>query len=332
MQTKEKQLFLHLTNRCTFRCLHCFMDIYEDKEVELNSNQIKTILKCFRKLGYRTLEITGGESVMSPNFKETIRLAQELGYNSIGVSTNGYQPKLVEQLKKLKVNRISFSVDGTKPISHDRLRIKGSFNKVIESIKLAVINKFYVYIVFTVHRYNYRETESIIRLAEKLMVDGIGFNLVSANGRAIKHPELAIKPALWLKIYQKITNLALNSKLTVHIPKHFTKTDSYDPDEVKYCHLNSPKIASVFPDGRVHFCCLLTDEKSCASGKAYDDHVDWLSNERDVVNNCRELGCPAFRIIEKKIGKKPEQRYIPTCIYQQTIMQRPITKTARMKR
>jgi uncharacterized radical SAM superfamily Fe-S cluster-containing enzyme len=86
-------LTVDLTNRCNMMCDPCFMDANQVGFVhELSMEEIKEILDNAIQIKPRrqmSIQFSGGEPTMSPNFIEAIRYARKVGYNSVQAATNG---------------------------------------------------------------------------------------------------------------------------------------------------------------------------------------------------------------------------------------------------
>jgi organic radical activating enzyme len=79
------------TGKCDFNCSMCSVS-NRDKTLELPFKQIVKALKDFRKLGARSIEISGGGNpLLYPKINEIIKLAHKLGYD-IGVISNSINP------------------------------------------------------------------------------------------------------------------------------------------------------------------------------------------------------------------------------------------------
>jgi uncharacterized radical SAM superfamily Fe-S cluster-containing enzyme len=88
-------LTVDLTNRCNMMCDPCFMDANQVGYVhELGWDEIKEILDNALKIKPRrqmSVQFSGGEPTMSPNFLEAIAYARKIGYNSVQAATNGIE-------------------------------------------------------------------------------------------------------------------------------------------------------------------------------------------------------------------------------------------------
>ena len=84
-------LDLELTERCNNRCAHCHICLPQDDTFaihnELNLEQLKEILKEASELGCKTINITGGEPLLRPEFEEIYIFARELNM-TVSLLTN----------------------------------------------------------------------------------------------------------------------------------------------------------------------------------------------------------------------------------------------------
>jgi MoaA/NifB/PqqE/SkfB family radical SAM enzyme len=187
LQTDPKKIAIYLTNKCNLRCKHCFIEGAPQNDQFLSWKQIETALRYFVGDGFNAVEFTGGESCLSPYLVPATKLAQELGY-TVGVNTNGININLPKLLSPEYVDKVTFSLDGATPETHDFLRGEGAFNQTVKTIKHTIDLGFYTEAIFTVHRYNQGEVAKVISLLDDLKVGRLSFNFVSNQGTATINP------------------------------------------------------------------------------------------------------------------------------------------------
>ena len=99
------------TGYCNFNCSFCSV-ANRDKTISIPFKQIKKALKDFRKLGAKSVEITGGGNpLLYPWINEVIDLAHKLGFD-IGIICNSINPGKYltkESAQKLTWYRCSIS-------------------------------------------------------------------------------------------------------------------------------------------------------------------------------------------------------------------------------
>ena len=86
-------LTIDLTNRCNMMCDPCFMDANQVGYVhELTFDDVKKLLDDAISIKPRrqmTVQFSGGEPTISPNFLEAVAYARKVGYFSVQAATNG---------------------------------------------------------------------------------------------------------------------------------------------------------------------------------------------------------------------------------------------------
>ena len=86
-------LTVDLTNRCNMMCDPCFTDANQVGFVhEPDWQEIKQILENAMRIKPRrqmSVQFSGGEPTLSPNFIRAVKYARKLGYNSVQCATNG---------------------------------------------------------------------------------------------------------------------------------------------------------------------------------------------------------------------------------------------------
>jgi Fe-coproporphyrin III synthase len=114
---------LDITNKCNLHCTHCYW-VRQEKNQDLNDEQMINVMKSLRKDGLRIIYLLGGEPLLRP------KICAEAGkiFDFILIFTNGtlgYPP----------VNNAMYalSIDGPERI-HDSIRGKGTFRKVTEKL------------------------------------------------------------------------------------------------------------------------------------------------------------------------------------------------------
>jgi len=137
------KIALELTNRCNLKCIHCFRDRHgrlEDFPLDL----LDKLVEESRVFGGLGLHFTGGEPTMHYDFEKIILSLIQYTYKGdlkyCTFVTNGYDFKqafpLFLCLKKTVPFFITFSLDGAKREIHDKIRGKGSYDRVMEAVYL----------------------------------------------------------------------------------------------------------------------------------------------------------------------------------------------------
>jgi radical SAM protein with 4Fe4S-binding SPASM domain len=127
-----------LTQRCNFRCVHCYIDHADPSQRrELSTGQIKRILSGLKAAGTLNLVFTGGEIFLRPDILPLCAYARKLGFD-LRIFTNAVLITETDArfLGSLSLTGIEISLYGPAKI-HDRVtRSPGSFDLTLQSIRL----------------------------------------------------------------------------------------------------------------------------------------------------------------------------------------------------
>lgn len=156
----------YLTLRCNARCDFCDLWQKEDAPLALPEDVIKNV-RQLPAAGVRIIDFTGGEPLLHPDLPRFLKEAKKCGLKTT-VTTNGLlYPKRAEQLRGL-VNMLHISIDSTSAEMHNRIRGIDCYDKVIESIDLALSLGERPDLLFTATSENYHEVLPLSDYAQKL--------------------------------------------------------------------------------------------------------------------------------------------------------------------
>ncbi len=123
---------IQLTTRCNLDCAHCFLDRPGD---DLPLPLFERVIEGAPGLGCETIELTGGEPTCHPEFEAVIgRIAgRDLSFSLItnGQDFAGIHPVLVRHRNRLR--HLAFSLEGPDAATNDRVRGKGTFDRVMQA-------------------------------------------------------------------------------------------------------------------------------------------------------------------------------------------------------
>lgn len=134
------RLFIELTGQCNENCLHCYAEASPAVTDALTESQVLAALADASELGFTSVQLTGGDPLISKTCLTAATRARELDFPLVEVYTNGLalKGKLFEDLASLDV-AFAFSVYGQDALVHDVVtRIPGSHRLTMEAIDRAV--------------------------------------------------------------------------------------------------------------------------------------------------------------------------------------------------
>ncbi|MCL4498102.1 MAG: radical SAM protein [Deltaproteobacteria bacterium] len=161
-------VFWELTARCNLKCIHCRAEAQtERQEDELSTEKCFAVIDELCGFSSPILILTGGEPLYRDDIFDIARYGAGKGLR-VALATNGtlVNEKVAEQIKESGIKRVSISLDGANPQTHDTFRmIQGSFESAFNGIKNLQKEGIEVQINTTIARHNEDEVKDILDLA-----------------------------------------------------------------------------------------------------------------------------------------------------------------------
>lgn len=184
---------LKLDFACNNRCAFC---VQGNKRYECgprDTRQIRTDLETGLRRGARQLVLTGGEPTLSANLLGVIRIARQLGYESVQIQSNGrsfYYLQVCRAVIQAGATEFSPSIHGANADTHDRLTgAAGSFDQTLQGIRNLVSLGQTVITNTVITRVNYQELPTLAQLLVGLGVGQFQFAYVHIVGSAASNAE-----------------------------------------------------------------------------------------------------------------------------------------------
>jgi MoaA/NifB/PqqE/SkfB family radical SAM enzyme len=181
-------LHFYVTCRCNARCAFC--DIPDNCDIpaseELPLNDAVEIVRQAKDVGVKFVDFTGGEPLLYKHLPELLDESRAMGlYTSVTTNCVLY-PHMAESIRG-NVNYLHFSLDSMDKQLHDSIRGVKCWDKVMESVGVALSLGERPDLMFTVNEDNIHSTGEMARFARehKLMLlinpefdytDNTGFN------------------------------------------------------------------------------------------------------------------------------------------------------------
>lgn len=142
-----RKLWLELTPRCNFRCIHCYANsamVSQKKDSSLSLQQWKDVIRAAARYDPPWIQFIGGEPLLCGKafLQELLEQTHVAGIEGIEVFTNAYllDQKWVDILYANKAS-IAFSIYSKKAETHDRITgIPGSHKKLLHHIDMLIRN------------------------------------------------------------------------------------------------------------------------------------------------------------------------------------------------
>lgn len=190
---------LLVSYRCNLRCKMCFYynEVEKDKtckliedriQDELTLPQIKDLIDQCAKMKVKVFTIHGGEPLLYPNIFKVSKYAKDKGMLVNFVSNGALITKqMAANIIDAGINHITFSLDGPKAI-HDEVRsVPGTFDKLIEGIKILKDMEAAGYVIpsLSISTYvsaiNQKKLAQTLRIIQKAGIKDWGVGLITHN-------------------------------------------------------------------------------------------------------------------------------------------------------
>jgi MoaA/NifB/PqqE/SkfB family radical SAM enzyme len=180
----------YLTYRCNAKCSFC--DIWEKPSPYITLENAEVNLRDLKKLGVRVIDFTGGEPLLHRELPELLSLAKDYGFITTVTTNTLLYPKQATSLAGL-IDMLHFSLDSYDGDQHDKMRGVKCFDKVLESIDIAISLGERPDILFTVFDHNLDQIAPVyenIALPNDLVLilnPAFDYNKVSIGNSLSKH-------------------------------------------------------------------------------------------------------------------------------------------------
>jgi SynChlorMet cassette radical SAM/SPASM protein ScmE len=179
---RPKHVDISITGRCNLECQYCF---YADEMAALADLPTERWLKCFQELGelaVQRITLSGGEVFTRPDLFELIDsiIANKMRYS---ILTNGtlITEKTIaafqEDKRRLRMDSIQVSIDGSCAEVHNKSRPPDSFDRALRGLRLLKGAGFPITVRVTINRHNVNDLENIARL----LIEDVGLSGFSTN-------------------------------------------------------------------------------------------------------------------------------------------------------
>jgi radical SAM protein with 4Fe4S-binding SPASM domain len=196
----------HLTERCNYRCAHCYQEGYAGEELAFE--ELLEVVEQFRELLDRwrderqplpvkgQITLTGGEPFLRPDFPALLeRLAADPAAFRVAILTNGssIDEETARWLGGLGITFVQVSLEGGRD-RNDRIRGERSHARAVKALENLVRAGVPSLISFTASRSNFREFPEVARLGHALGVSRVWADRLIPSGAGAALREELLSP------------------------------------------------------------------------------------------------------------------------------------------
>jgi radical SAM protein with 4Fe4S-binding SPASM domain len=167
----------HVTERCNYRCTHCYQETYDDNDLPLERllliiDQLTDFVSRWQMKHGRTpfqahVNLTGGEPLLRPDFQDLLAaLARRVTLFTFGILCNGslIDRPMARYLRKMGAAYVQVSIEGTRA-RNDEIRGPRAHDLAVSAVKHLREAGIRTQISFTAHRGNFRDFLEVARVA-----------------------------------------------------------------------------------------------------------------------------------------------------------------------
>ncbi len=288
-------IVIELTNHCNLSCQHCLEGRHISNGGNLEIEIMEKIIQDASDCAFDFLSFTGGEPTLHPGFIEILDKVHKTGYD-FGFVTNGWN--FTEIYKDLLpfVNRlkgITFSLDGVSEETHDRVRGKGSYLRLMKAMSVCMVKDIPFTINTTIMFHNKGELKEMAALATKLGSRGLRFGHLMSTPLNITKG-LTVSPGEREVVEGAIRKLQKSFTIPIIMAPGYCTTNLFP------CLTLQSEELNVDWRGNVTFCCHLS---------GYENGV----MDGDVLGNLDEMSFSEayglFISLNKKFRKEKIERH-----------------------
>ncbi len=175
-------LDISVTGKCNLHCDYCFYAHEMHDRPDLSTKEWLTYFDELGRLGVRSLTLSGGEVFVRKDFFALLddSIEKRMRYSILSNGTlidERVISRLEEKKRRLRLNSIQVSIDGSCAGVHDKSRGEGSFKRAIRGLRLLKEAGFPATSRVTINRYNVDDLDNIA----KLLLEDVGLQSFSTN-------------------------------------------------------------------------------------------------------------------------------------------------------
>lgn len=282
-----KECWFHLTDRCNLACRHCLFASSPAQGATLSPEALARGIAEARGLGCTLFYFTGGEPFVYPGFVTMVaQLLADPKIHVVVLSNGLLIREHLAELASLPRERfhLQLSLDGLAK-QHEALRGKGTFARLLESLKLLKEAGFPLTLSVAVNRANVQELAEIVALAAGQGVGNIHLLWHFVRGKGSR--EQFVAPALILPELIRAQEMA--EKMGVRIDNvESLRSQVFSTPSTRHDLSNAAwESLAVGPDGLIYPSPALVGVAALACG-ALADGLETVWRQSPVLEKIRK--------------------------------------------
>ena len=252
----------HITERCNWRCKHCYQNGKPAEELALGDLlKVAGLMgEAVEKWGKRgSVSLTGGEPFLRADDLHQLMnfFDGSDAFAYYDILTNGSlitEKEAGWMIEHPKLRRVQVSLEGATAKVNDDIRGQGAFERTVEAIRLLRANGIEISVMTTITRKNMGQIGALVELLGREGVAALALErfIPEGNGLGLSN-EVPSREEIH-GLYSEIYRMAQGSpiRLLLYRPL-FTLTAPDDPTVGALCSAGNNAL-TVMPDGTVYPC------------------------------------------------------------------------------
>ena len=176
---------LEMTQQCPLYCKHCFVNAGTGKNMK--RDLMLSVGREIVNLGIKSVQLTGGEPLIHPNFLELLDLLLN-GNIRVNITTSGYyeNDELVDCIARISAvnGYVQISLDGMANYHNNIRGREDAFEKTINCIEKFIAHGVRVVVATCYINQDMDEFDKLCEYVKSIGVHEIKFGVVESKGRA----------------------------------------------------------------------------------------------------------------------------------------------------
>ena len=294
-----REIGFAVTKHCNLRCAHCIRDDVTTVR-SLPQSVFRSITdQALTLFGGIRVSLTGGEPLLHPEFDGLVSHLSRRGIPWRIVTNGWHTQRSLPLFERHRPERVRLSLSGTEEASHDEIRGRGSFERVLVSCALFTSRCIPFDLSLIVDRRTRVRLEQAAILAESLGAVGLQYILpqpVSPEREGVN--ELPLME--WADVRDEVQRLAQDPDRT--IPLQLAYGAPFEGPETP-CGTKSLRRLYVDSLGRLCTCCQLSDYGGSSTEVVAD--LTRVSLARAWPEHIRQVGELAARSARQEDPSDP---------------------------
>jgi radical SAM protein with 4Fe4S-binding SPASM domain len=206
-----------ITMDCNMRCKHCGSSCLGPLPDELTTEEALAMCDALKRIGLQRITLSGGEPFIRPDWD---RIASRLIRNNISTNilSNGWyiERDTIRKAKEIGISNIGISMDGLED-THDFIRKKGSFSRIMKVLALAKEENMLTSIVTCIHKKNLGQLPEMKKILIEKGVADWQLQAAVPMGNLLKYQDWLMDPAEISDVIDFAYDVLKEGRIGIHL-------------------------------------------------------------------------------------------------------------------